>query len=130
MLTLLFTSWIALYAQIGRDTLAVYNQSELVKIANMSVRVHECDSLLNITNKQLDLELNAGYAYRLTIHAKNKELDAANSIVVLKEQLIAGKDAEITGLRDINKKSNRKLKWTRIGWLSTSAILTYIILTR
>jgi len=127
---LAYFSLTALYAQTGKDSVICYTQSELLKIANISTYAHECDSLYSISEKQLELRSQEVYAYRVALQAKDKELGAAKSLVVLREQIIAGKDNEITGLRDINKKSGRKLKWTRIGWISTSAILTYVILTK
>ena len=128
--TLILLSWTALYAQTGTDTSDVvcYTQSELLKIANKMIHANECDSLYGIATKQLQLKTEQGYAYRVALEAKDKELASAKSVVVLKEKIIAGKDEEIGGLRDVIKKDNRKLKWTRIGWISTSAMFTYLIL--
>jgi len=128
---LILISWTALSAQVG-DTSAIkcYTQSELLKIANKMIHSKECDSLYTIASKQLQLKTEQGYAYRVALSAKDKELASAKSVVVLKEKIITGKDEEIGGLRDIQKKDRRKLKWTRVGWISTSAILTYIILTK
>ncbi len=127
---LLLSSWTVLFAQTGKDSIACYTQSELVKIADVFIHGQECDSLYSICEKQLEFQTNSNFAYKMALSAKNKELSAVESVVVLKENLIAGKDTEITGLRDINKKVNRKLKWTRIGWISTSALFTYFILTK
>ena len=130
MLTLLCINWTVSFAQNGKDTVACYTQSELLKIANKMVHADECDSLYSISEKQLEARTNQIYAYITAMQAKDKEIAANNSVVILKEKIIAGKDVEITGLRDINKKANRRLKWTRIGWISTSAVLTYFILTK
>lgn len=120
----------ALYAQVGKDSIVCYKQSELVKIANMMNHAHECDSLYGIVSKQLQLKTEQGYAYREALSAKDKELNSVINIAILKDKIILGKDIEIGGLRDVLKKGNRQLKWTRIGWLSTSALLTYIILRK
>ena len=130
MLTLLCINWTASFAQTGKDTVACYTQSELLKIANKMVHADECDSLYSISEKQLEARTNQIYAYITAMQAKDKEIAANNSVVILKEKIIAGKDVEMTGLRDINKKANRRLKWTRIGWISTSAVLTYFVLTK
>lgn len=131
MLTLLFFSLTALYAQTGKDTAKVcYNQEELNKIADKMVFAHEADSLRKVAEKQVQHLTDQSYALMMTIKAKQEEVDAQKSIVVLKEGIISGKDTEIGGLRDVIKKDNRKLKWTRIGWISTSAVLTYLLLTK
>jgi hypothetical protein len=93
-------------------------------------RADELDSLLFITQKQNDLLTGKAYALQMAVNAKQKEVDAQKSIVVTKEEIIEGKDLEITGLRDVLKKDKRKLRWTRIGWISTTGILGYIILRK
>lgn len=94
------------------------------------IHAKECDSLYTIATKQLQIKTEQGYAYRVALAAKEKELASAKSVVVLKENIITGKDNEIGGLRDVLKKDNRKLRWTRIGWISTSAVFTYLLLSR
>jgi hypothetical protein len=97
-------------------------------------RADELDSLLFITQKQNDLLTGKAYALQMTVVTKQKEVEAQKSIVVSKENIIEGKiegkDLEITGLRDVLKKDKRKLRLTRIGWLSTTGILGYIILRK
>lgn len=125
-------SWTALSAQTGKDSSAVkcYTQFELIRIADQMVHAKECDSLYSIVTKQLQHKTDEGYAYRVALSAKEKELGSAQSVVVLKENIISGKNDEIGGLRDLQKKEKRKLRWTRIGWISTSAVFTYLILTK
>lgn len=130
MLVLLFSSLTASYAQTGKDSIVCYTQSELVKIADKIVFAQEADSLRKVAEKQVQHLTDQSFALRMTIGAKQKEVDAQKSIVVKKEEIISGKDIEIVGLRDAIKKDNRKLKWTRIGWISTSGVLVYLLLTK
>ena len=122
----------ALCEQTGDSTKVkvCYTLAEMNKIADAMVFAHEADSLRKVAEKQVQHLTDQGYALQMALAAKQKEVDAQKSIVVIKEDIITGKDEEIGGLRDINKKSNRKLKWTRIGWISTTAVLTYLILTK
>jgi hypothetical protein len=99
------------------------------KIADKMVFAHEADSLRKVAEKQVQHLTDRGYALQMAIAAKQKEVDAEKSIVVAKEGIISGKDLEIVGLRDVMKKDARKLRWTRIGWISTTGILTYLLLT-
>lgn len=130
MLVLLFSSLTASYAQTGKDSVVCYTQSELVKIADKMVFAQEADSLRKVAEKQVQHLTDQSFALRMTIGAKQKEVDAQKSIVVKKEEIISGKDIEIVGLRDAIKKENRKLKWTRVGWISTSGVLVYLLLTK
>ncbi len=121
----------ALYAQTGSDTAKIcYTQAELNKIADKMIFAQEADSLRKVAEKQVQHLTDQSYALRMTIGAKQKEVDAQKSIVVIKEDIITGKDEEIGGLRDVQKKDKRKLKWTRVGWISTSAIFTYLLITK
>lgn len=130
MLVLLFSSLTASYAQTGKDSVVCYTQSELLKIADKMVFAHEADSLRKVAEAQVQHLTDQSYALMMTIKAKQEEVNAQKSIVVKKEEIISGKDLEIVGLRDAIKKENRKLKWTRIGWISTTGILTYLLLTK
>ena len=129
-ITLVLISLTVSYAQSGTDTTVCYTQSELVKIANKMTRADELDTLLFISEQQNSLLKGKAYALQMAVNAKQKEVDAQKSIVVTKEEIIEGKDVEITGLREVLKKDKRKLRWTRIGWLSTSGILGYLILSK
>lgn len=121
----------ALFAQTGKDTAKVcYTQAEMLKIADKMTFAHEADSLRKVAEKQVQHLTDESFALRMTIGAKQKEVDAEKSVVVLKEAIISGKDLEIVGLRDARKKDARKLRWTRIGWISTSGILGYLLLTK
>jgi hypothetical protein len=120
-----------LYAQTGKDTARVcYTQAEMLKIANKITYAQEVDSLHKVAEKQIQHLTDQSYALRMTIDAKQKEVNAEKSIVLNKEKIIEGKDLEIVGLRDALKKDKRKLRWTRVGWLSTSGFLIYFLVTK
>jgi len=102
----------------------------MLKIANQLVFAHEADSLRKVANKQIQHLTDQGYAFQMTIHAKQKEVDAEKSIVVSKEKIITGYVLEIDGLKEARKKDARKLKWTRVGWISTSGLLVYLLVTK
>jgi hypothetical protein len=129
----------ALYAQTGvskhivwhtGDTLTCYTIDELRKIANTTVYANECDTLLKISNAQIENYKLANSILNQAISEKNSIIQEKDTIINLKEDIITGKDNEITGLRNILKTNNNKLKWMRIGWISTTGILTYIILRK
>jgi len=129
MLTL--CSLTALYAQTGKDTAKVcYTQAEMNKIADKMVFAHEADSLRKVAEKQVQHLTDESFALRMTIAAKQKEVNAEKSIVVSKEKIITGKDFEIVGLREAREKDARKLKWTRVGWISTTGVLVYLLLSK
>lgn len=130
-LMLALCSLTALYAQTGKDTAKVcYTHEEANKIADKMVYAHEADSLRKVAEKQVQHLTDQSYALMMTIKAKQKEVDAEKSIVVAKEGIIEGKDVEIVGLRDARKKDARKLRWTRIGWISTTGVLVYFLVTK
>ena len=129
----------ALYAQVGvskhvvwhtGDTLTCYTTDELRKIANTTVYANECDTLLKISNEQIQTFKMVNSVLNQAITEKEAIIQEKDTIINLKEDIIIGKDLEIVGLRDALKKENNKLKWTRIGWISTTGILTYIILRK
>lgn len=59
----------------------------------------------------------------LAIEAKDLVIVEKDKALDLKEQIIVGKNTEITSLRNVAEKSNKKLKWIKAGWATTSAVL-------
>lgn len=88
--------------------------------------------LYKIAEQQLAQQVIALAAKDSAIMYKDSAIASIQSVVVLKEEIISGKDREITDLRDVLKKTNRKLKWTKLKWAGTSiglsGALIYVIL--
>jgi len=121
----------ALYAQTGKDSAKVcYTQSELIKIADKMVHAQETDSLRKVAEKQVQHLTDQSYALRMTIAAKQKEVNTQKSVVVKQVAITDGYKLEIVGLKEARKKDARKLKWTRVGWISTSGLLVFLLLTK
>jgi hypothetical protein len=96
------------------------------------INANEQAELYNIATQQLAQQAIALIAKDSAILAKDSVVASINSIVSLKEEIIIGKDQEITDLRAVLKKTNRKLKWTKLKWAGTTVVLTgamlYVIL--
>ena len=112
----------ASYAQIG-DSLTCYTNQELERIANRVVYANECDTLLRISEAQhfqKDLIIEG-----LTNESclKDSIITAKDEVNNLKEDIIQGKDNEIQNLHDALIKEDKRLKITKLGWLSTTIVL-------
>lgn len=105
----------ASFGQTG-DTTITYTRSQLQKIAFKLVYVHECDSLLKLTDKEVS-------NLKFIIWDKDQEIKNLNKISTQKESIIIGKDGEIKALNLHIKKVERKLKWTKLGWASSVVVL-------
>ena len=111
----------ALYGQTGNtDTLTCYTNEELQKIASRVIYASECDALLTIAEQQLSLSAEV-----------NSKLE---SLVLIKDTIIASKDSIITDHQSIIslkeeelKTEKRKHKWTKAGWLTSSVGLLAVI---
>lgn len=124
-------SWTALFAQHGKDTARVcYTQAEMLKIADKMVFAHEADSLRKVAEKQVQHLTDQSFALHMTIAAKQKEIDTQKSVVVKQVAITDGYKLEIVGLKEARKKDARKLKWTRVGWISTTGVLVYLLVTK
>lgn len=106
------------------QTLTCYNQSELLKIANELTLGRAAIEENLILNQQLKISNDI-------IFAKNKALFAKDSVITnkdislnLKEEIIIGKNQEINDLNTALKTSDRKLKWTKLKWGTTSLVLS------
>ena len=117
-----------LYAQTGKDTTKqCYTQEELKRIADRVVYANECDTLLAICNQQSVEQNSALRDLSIALLAKDSIIQSKDNINLLKEDIIIGKDNEIYGLRNKIKKDKRKKTWLKIGWTSTSVVLTGIL---
>lgn len=115
------------YAQTGKDSLQCYTPEELQKIADKIVRANECDTLYIIAQEQLALKDSANVALNNAISAKNLVIIEMNKTADLRERIINGYTTEITGLKDVIKKDKRKKNWLKVGWISTTVILTGVL---
>lgn len=127
-LLLVISSWIPSYAQTGKDTLTCYNNQELQQIATRVVRANECDTLLSVCEKQMAFKDSAITMYEKHRAAKDIVINEQKNIILLKEDIITGKDTEIAGLREAWDSEKNKLKWTRVGWAATTVGLLYLLL--
>ena len=127
---LLALSWTALYAQAGKDSVVCYTQSELVKIADKMTRAHECDSLLGVSEKQVNTLTEQGYAYQMALHAKDTAMNNIKSVVVLKEGIITGYKDDNARLEKSLKMAKIKTKAVMVGWVASVGVLTYLLLTK
>ena len=123
------------YAQTGNvfivneDTLVGYNRSELQKIAFRIIKSHECDSLLSITEQQLNLKDSALTAKKYALSSKDSVIVNKDIIIIKKEDIIIGKSKEIKELRKDNKKLLRKLKLSKVAiYSSVGALFVSIML--
>lgn len=97
------------------DSIKCYNTTELRKIAVIIIKKQECDTLLQISNKQLSI--------KDTI-IKDKD----SQITILKKES-SYKQEQIQDLTKVIKKYNRQKNWLKLGIVgSILAGLTGIIL--
>lgn len=128
-LTLLVLSWTASYAQAGKDTSGVYyTQSELIKIADDVERGHECDSLLGVSERQLELKTQQGYAFQMALHAKDTSMANLKGIIDLKEGIITGYKDDNARLEKSLKVAKVKTKAVMVGWAATTVGLIFLLL--
>ena len=121
LLTMLISiSSIVSFAQTG-DSLKCYNKEELQKIALRMVRANECDTLLNIAYRDLE------YCDSI-IAAKDSVIVSGIKIIEQQTKIAQGFKEDRDRLLKEKKKDDRKIKWLKIGWVSTSAVLTAAIL--
>jgi hypothetical protein len=102
----------------------------MLKIADKMVFAHEADSLRKVAEKQVQHLTDQSFALHMTIAAKQKEIDTQKSVVVKQVAITDGYKLEIVGLKEARKKDARKLKWTRVGWISTTGVLVYLLVTK
>lgn len=103
------------------DTCAFYNKEELQRIATKMVRANECDTLLNIAYRDLE------YCDSINM-AKDSTLVSVINMFEQQSKISEGFKEDRDELLKQKKKDDRKIKWLKIGWVSTSAVLTAVIL--
>jgi hypothetical protein len=124
LLMLLLQNLTASYAQTGKqnpDTVRCYGLTELQYIAATMVEARACDTLLTESYVKL--------ANRDTlIYEKNKEIADLYQIIQFKDKILILKEDEIMQLTEDLRKEKVKLKWTKLGWLTTTGVLGVLVL--
>ena len=103
------------------DTCVFYNKEELQQIATRMVRSHECDTLLNIAYRELE------YCDSINM-AQDSIIVSGVRIIDQQTKIAQGFKEDRDELLKQKKKDDRKVKWLKIGWVSTSAVLTAVII--
>lgn len=109
------SSLTASYAQTG-DSLTCYTNSEMKRIATRVVYANECDSLLSISAVELSYKDSVITNMSMALQLKDSALVECDERSVLYKELVSTHEDTIA-------RGERKLKWTRIGWVATSAAL-------
>lgn len=129
LILLLILNWTASYGQTG-DSLTCYTNGELKKIANAAVYATECDTLLEIQDRQLETR-NEKILNQQDIIASRDSIIAAQDTIASKHDLIIEvKDDEIADLKRANKKLSNRLVATKVMWAgSVGGLLILWVLT-
>jgi hypothetical protein len=121
LLLLTLNNWTASYAQIGKeDTVLCYTIDEARSIATRLLQANECDTLRSLLEAEVTVLEEVIVRKDSVIVNDSKLLENMNSIVLLK-------DAEIVDLKLTIEKDTQKKKWLKVGWISTSTILTGLL---
>jgi hypothetical protein len=99
-----------------KDSTICYSQQELRVISFKLIEGNECDTLLKISNKQLD------YSDSIILSQKDiitKQLSKLN----IKDTIIKLQYNKLNHVINNLSSSQSKLKWTKIGWAITTSIM-------
>jgi hypothetical protein len=107
----------ASYGQQSSDTTRCYGVTTLRKIAITLTKGQHCDTLLKLSELQIQNR-------DTTIVLLNKSITGLKSESSLKESIISRKQQEIDSVNLQLKSVNRKLSWTKFGWGSSTLILS------
>lgn len=103
------------------DSLACYTREELNKIGDKVVRANECDTLLQIANRDRE------YANEI-IHTQNELISAKDTQLLAYDQIVTAKNADIAALQEELFHQARKKKWIKGAWVATGGILGGLLL--
>ena len=118
-LLLLLLNWIPLSGQMQdfhKDSTICYSQQELRVISFKLIEGNECDTLLKISNKQLDYSDSIILSHKDIITKQLSKLSIKDTIIKLQYNKL---NYVINNLSS----SQSKLKWTKIGWAITTSIM-------
>lgn len=108
------------YAQTG-DSLTCYNNQELKRIATSVVYAAECDSLLSVSETQLAYKDSVINNLEMSLDLKDSALYECGEKSDIQDELIENLENEIDQRNKTIVKQKRKLKWTKVGWVATTA---------
>jgi len=116
---LLLLNWTALSAQMQdsrKDSTIKYNQQELSIISLKLIEGNECAELLNVANKELAFSDSVIVSQKDIIKKQKMQVRLADTVMTKQTEII-------TGLTDNISKANTKIKWIKIGWVSTTVAI-------
>ena len=116
---LLLLNWTALSAQMQdsrKDSTIKYNQQELSIISLKLIEGNECAELLNVANKELAFSDSVILSQKDIIKKQKMQVRLADTVMTKQTEII-------TGLTDNISKANTKIKWIKIGWVSTTVAI-------
>ena len=127
MKTLVTILSIALFVVTGKaqsDSVKCYTKEELRKIAIMTIKKQECENLLSIVNKQLTIKMEI-------IDDQDGQIRLLKKVGSDKDSIIVNKDSQLTEAKKLLKKEHRRKNWTKVGWVTSVAVLiTLLVLKR
>lgn len=109
-------NWIQLSAQPSSDTSKCYGVTTLRKIALKLIQGQQCDTLLKISERQIQNRDSV-------ISIKDKEITGYKTESSLKESIISVKEQEKQTINLQLKHTKRQLALTRVEYLLTTLLL-------
>ncbi len=116
---LLLTNSILSYCQT-QDSVKCYNRTQLQAIAKTILDGKEAQALLKVCDK------TSLYQDSL-ISIQRSKISTLDEVVNTKDLIIEDKDKAIEEQAKAITRANRRLRWTKFGWASTSIILSALV---
>lgn len=104
------------FSQAFQDTTKCYNLTELRLIAIALTKGQQCDTVLKLTELQLQNR-------DTTINLLNKSITGLKTENTLKESIISIKEQEKQTIQLNLDRTKAKLAWTKTGWVATTLVL-------
>lgn len=120
---LLFLTWTVSYAQVVKvnlDTSRCYGLTELRDIAASITEGDKCNESLKNSNAKIAVK-------DTVIALKDKELSLQSSEIVLQKSIINNQNTEIQSLTIKFDDEVKRHKFTKLGWATTSVVLSAVI---
>lgn len=116
---LLLFSWTASYAQMQdshKDSTISYTDQELRVISLKLIEGNECSEVLNVREKQLKVADSIITSQKSIIRNQKIQVYLSDSVITKQKDVITNLNSDLS-------KSNNKLKWTKVGWISTTVLI-------